>query len=577
MNLNAKVQPAVATIVIVLAVFAIMIKIWGDGRALDIGGPAQLLRAPSGDVYLQVQNQLLQHTSKGGFLRHIDLAELGVTKIIGGIAFFPDGDILIRRGRDPRNLLDNLRAYARLQSKRPIISPDPASGLARCNLDSMTCTPFGVPTIDFRATFHAYVDPVADTVYVSDTSRHALRSYSADGSELSSNTSGMKFPNQLLLHDGQLLVADTNNYRIAVLEANGMGLPRESASIDVVPREAESRGERWPTYFARVADRWWVNNMRSDMRNGGIYVFDSDWQFIERLKLPVGADPIAILPFGSGSLISDWDNDRVYHVDTSGSLLADFTSAGLEELLNRSRDRRVFYKVVSWLGIMLFALVLSGLVIKALSKPARNTRDQSSAANPKPVVLSQNWVWFSPDPAVVRKVRMNARIAIAALILLVTALLVLIAVRAQWLVLLGLALPLAGLVAVMSAIYWMALALVRTRIGLRGNYIALQDHRGRESRSPLHRVVFSDSAIATPELAVLLGGPQKSIYDRRRLDEDLVPHLGNATRITEWQMQLRLVRLHRPTAVVLTMVLITSLVTLAAYLLASWVYFPAGN
>jgi hypothetical protein len=577
MNLNAKVQPVVATVVIVLAVLAIMVKIWGDGRALAIGGPAQLLRAPSGNVYLQIQNQLLQHSPQGGFERRIDLSELGVTKIIGGIAFFPDGDILVRRGRDPRSLLDNVRAYGRLQSKRSILSPDPESGLARCDLESMTCAPFGVPTIDFQATFHAHINAVTDIVYVSDTSRHTLRSYSADGSELSSIATGMKFPNQLLVHDGQLLVADTNNHRIAVLEVNGMVLTQQSASIDVVPGEGESSGERWPTHFARVADRWWVNNMRSDLRNGGIYVFDDEWQFIERLQLPGGADPIAILPFGSGALISDWDNDRVYYVDASGRLLDDFTSAGLEELLSESRDRRIFYKLVSWLGIALFVLVLAGLVIKALLEPTRNARDHSAVTNPEPAAPPQDWVWFSPDQAVVNKVRFSARTALVALALLIAALLVLAVVRAQWLILIGLALPLTGLVAVSSAIYWMALALVRTRIGLRGNHVALQDHRGRESRSPLHRVVYSDSAIATPAMAVLLGGPRKSIYDRRELDENLVPHLGKATRITEWQMQLRLIRLHRPTAVVLTLVLIASLAAVGAYLLASWVLLPAGN
>jgi phage shock protein PspC (stress-responsive transcriptional regulator) len=42
-------------------------------------------------------------------------------------------------------------------------------------------------------------------------------------------------------------------------------------------------------------------------------------------------------------------------------------------------------------------------------------------------------------------------------------------------------------------------------------------------------------------------------------------------------MQLRLIRLHRPTAVVLTLVLTASLAAVGAYLLASWVLLPAGN
>lgn len=577
MNLNVKVHPAIAAAILMAAIAAIAVKIWADGRALAIGGPAQVLRAPSGDIYIQIQNQLLHHTPSGAFKRRIDLAGLGVETLIGGIAFFPDGDILIRRGDDPRGLYDKLRAYARLANEQPIASSKPGEGLFRCNLVSMDCAPFGAPAIDFRATFHAFIDPLNASVYISDTSRHALHKYSVDGSELSSFTHGLRFPNQLLVYDGHLLVADTNNHRIAGIEAGGVELPGENSSFDVVPDEAWSRGERWPTHLARVADHWWVNNMRSDMRNGGVYVFDNDWTFVKRLGLPAGADPIAILPFGPGALISDWDNDRIYRVDAEGKIIGDFTSSGLEELLRQSRERRTFYNVVSWLGIALFVMVLVGLLMKALARPA--LREQRLSPRPQSTVVEapRDWVWFCPDPAVVSKVRSTARMAMAAVTALVTVFIVLVIIRAQWLILLGLALPVAGLVAITAAMYWMSAALLRTRIGLRGDQIALQDHRGRVSRSPVRHVVYSDSAIATPELAVLLGGPQKSLYDRRHLDEHLMPYLATATRLTDWQMQLRLTRLHRPTAVLLILMAITCAVTLLAYLTASWAIFPAGS
>ena len=559
MNLNAKVHPALATVVLVLAVVAIAVKIWGDGKALDVGGPAQLLRAPSGQVYIQVGNRLLQHDPQGGFVRSINLTDLGVTRVIGGIVFFPNGDLLLRRGSDPRGLLDNLRAYGRMKNRRSIFDAKPGDGLARCDLQQLQCAPFGTAPIDFRSTFHAYVDPQGDTVWFSDTPRHTLRRFSAGGEQLAVIDTGVRFPNQLLVDDGRLLVADTNHNRIAAFDIGGPELPQTAESIDVIPGEASMRGERWPTHFARVGDHWWINNMRSNMRNGGIYVFDSGWRFIERLALPEGADPIAILPFGTGALISDWDNLRVYRLDAAGRRLDDLESAGLEAVLRDTHEQRRFYGVVSWLGIGLFVLVLAGLVLRGLLEPAAKRPARSPMAAAGATAPPDDWVWFRPQPALVRRSERGARVALAAMLLLMATFVVLAIVRAQWLILLGLALPLLGLAVITAVIYWMTRAIMNTAIGLRGNQIALRDHRGREYRSSLNHVVYSDSAVATREKAVFLGQPSKSIYDRRQLEEELFPYLGNATKISEWQMQKTLLRVRHPSAVLLITVLLASL------------------
>jgi hypothetical protein len=569
MNLHVKVHPVIATVVFAAAVIAIVVKAWGDGRALAVGGPAQLLRAPSGDIYIQVQNTLLQHSADGVFKRRIDLAELGVNRLIGGIALFPNGDILVRRGDDPRSLYDKLRAYARLASTRTILSKRPGEGLARCNLERMQCTPFATPAIDFKATFHAVVDARGTSVYVSDTSRHTLRKYSSAGHELSSVARGVRFPNQLLLHDGQLLVADTNNHRIATFDVSRTELPETASSFDVIPDEAGSRGERWPTHFAHVAGHWWVNNMRRDMRNGGVYVFDADWQFVERLQLPDGADPIAILPLATGALISDWDNDRIYRLDEAGRMLGDFTSSGLRTVLQESAERRNFYRVVSWLGIALFVLMLAALLLKGLTEPAEEKRRRCSRPAHRAVEPPGDWVWFRPDPPRVRTILWSARIALSMALLLIAALLLLVAIRQSWQILVALALPLAGLAGFMAVLYAMSAAIAGTAVGLRGNQIALRDHRGRESRSSMNHVVFSDAAIATRDRAVLLGHPRKSIYNRQQIDEQLMPHLGKATRIPEWRMQVRIIRLSRPGTLLLAVVVVASTAVGAALLLAS--------
>jgi hypothetical protein len=560
MNLNVKVHPAIATAVLVLAAVAIAVKVWGDGRALDVGGPAQMLRAPSGHVYIQIGDRLLQHDPQGGFVREIDLADLGVARVIGGIAFFPNGDLLVRRGRDVRSLLDNLRAYGRLKSRRSIFDAEPGSGLARCNLQNMQCAPFGTPPIDFRSTFHALVEPQGDTIWFSDTPRHTLRRFSADGEQLAFHETGLRFPNQLLLDGGRLLVADTNNHRLATFDVSGPDLAEAGPGIDVIPAEAASRRERWPTHFARVDGRWWVNNMRSNMQNGGIYVFDDGWRFIERVALPDDADPIAILPFGPGALVSDWNNLRVYRLDTEGRRLDDFSSAGLEAVLHDAREQRRFYALVSWLGIGLFVLVLAGLMLKGVLEPAAKRAVRSETAGAGTTAPPDDWVWFRPEPALARKAERSARVAMAAMSLMLTIFVVLAVARAQWLILFGLALPLAGLAGITGLVYWMTRAMMNTAIGLRGKQITLRDHRGRESRSSLNHLVYSDAAIATRDQAVFLGQPRKSIYDRQQLEEQLIPHLGNARKISEWQMQMTLMRVRHPSAVLLVAVLLASLV-----------------
>ena len=565
MNLNAKVHPGIVALVLLLTAVAIGIKMWADGKVLDLSGPAQLLAAPSGHVYIQIQDQLLEHDASGMFLRRIDLAEMGVDTVIGGLAFFPGGDILLRRGRDSRGIFDSLRAYGRLENTSDIRSPEPDIGLARCSLADRMCEPFGDPTIDFKATFSAFVDDRNEIVYVSDTSRHRLRVFTFGGEEIATPREGFRFPNELLLHEEALLVADTNHHRIALIE-HGKDLAGELVAIDVVPEEAESRGERWPSHFALVDDRWWVNNMQSDMRDGGVYVFDREFTFEKRLPLPEGADPIAILPFGQGALISDWDNDRVHYVARSGELLGDFQSPGLESVLAETREQRRYYAAVSWLGIALFILIFAGIFVKAALQPREQAKDKDDEATATAGAPPETWVWFRPRPKAVRKLLLSVWVAGAALFSIVVLLVVVSVVYDKPSFALSFLPLLAGLAAMTLLTVWMSRANAYTEIGLRGDQIILRDHRGRESHSALQHVSYSDTTLATSDMAVVLGRPQMPLYDKQEIESGLLPFLTPAKKITEAQMQMLLVRLRHPNGVMFAVAILLALAVFAKYL-----------
>lgn len=365
--MNSKIHPLVAILVILLALAAIGIWIWGTGKAKAVGGPAELRLGPEGHLFIQIRNQLLEHDADGVFLRRHDLGELGVKVVLGGIAFFSNGDILLRRGPDPRTLQDNIRAYERKTNLHSLDPETPDSGLFRCDLDNLSCSRFGSPGIDFKAATSLFIDWETDHVYISDTTRHLLRKYSSEGVALTEPVAGFKFPNQLVIDNGLLYVANTNYHQVRIVDPATDAFGTEIAAIDVVPSAALAAEQTWPSHLARVGDHWWVNNMRTGMNEGGIYVFDQRWQYDRQVSLPANADPIALLAFRDDVLISDWNNDRIYRISTDGILREDFVSAGLDEVLEESRIERRKFNAYGYSGIGIFALIIGGLLVRGMA------------------------------------------------------------------------------------------------------------------------------------------------------------------------------------------------------------------
>ena len=89
--MNSKVHPLLAVLVIFLTFVAIGVWMWGTGEAKNIGGPAGLRTDANGHLYVQVQNQLIEHDADGAFLEQHDLSSLGVERLLGAVAFFSDG------------------------------------------------------------------------------------------------------------------------------------------------------------------------------------------------------------------------------------------------------------------------------------------------------------------------------------------------------------------------------------------------------------------------------------------------------------------------------------------------------
>jgi hypothetical protein len=545
--MNAKVHPLVVVLVVFLTLFATGVWVWGSGEAKRIGGPSELKVDPDGHLYIQIQNQLLEHNAGGKFLERHDLAKLGVNTLLGGFAFFSDGEILLRRGPDPRSFLQTIRAYQRRTNDQSLTPTSPDTGLYRCNIDTRQCRKFGTDGIDLKAAYSVFIDWQSDDVYVADTTRHVLRKYSADGESRAAPAGGFRFPNQLIMHEGQLYVADTNLHQVRMVDPRSSSFGEELGALSIKVPVSVAAGQIWPSHIARVGEEWWVNNMRRNMADGGIYVFGNSWTYSRQVALPPGADPISILPFNGEVLVSDWDNDRVHRFSTGGLVLDDFMSPGLDEVLAESRMKRLQFETYGYAGIALFLLVIVGLIVRMIAtKEPSPSASMPGAGTTATTKNPDDAIRFEPDQKIIRKVTTALRLAILLTIVFAVLVFMLVLLSGNYQVGFTLILPVGGLAAICAIIAWASRANAGTAIDIEGSSITLQDHRGRESTCALRDVVYDHTAIATPETAVFLGQPHMSVYDRTDLDENLFPRLVDAQRVSVWKMQSILFRRRHP-------------------------------
>ena len=568
--MNSEVHPVVAALVLLAAATGLALWAWASGIAASLGGPAGLQTNANGHYFIEIQNYLVEHDEEGVWVTTHDLDAIGVDVILGGYAFFSNGDVLLRRGSDPRSFLDNVRAYMRETNRNSIIPEEPESGLFRCNLNTSECQRFGRKGVDFKAAYGIFIDWETDEVYISDTTRHLLRKYSPDGKELATFDGGFRFPNELQLHDENLLVADTNNHVIRVVEPQSAGFGRVKDTRLVVPPAAKDAGQRWPSHFARIGKEWWVNNMKTAMDDGGIYVFDDEWEYLRRVELPPRADPISILLAGDEVWVSDWNNDVVRRFSMSGDALPDLESHGLEAVLNSARQERQSYTLLSYGGVALIVLVLLGLVVRAVTVSTNKgpatiqpTQDIPATSREDSVPLR-----LEPDDKLRKRTTLVLRVIIALTGVSVLISLYLFHETDKPEVILPVFASIAGLVAIVLLIAWASKANWGTSIEVTGDQLTLRDYTGCQSSCSLRDVRYNETAIATPDAVVMLGNPRAQVYKRTDVQGRLIPRLGEAQRVGPVEMLKIQILLRHPQGIV-TVIALVAVTAYAAFLVAS--------
>ncbi|MGD8567326.1 MAG: hypothetical protein PVJ39_04525 [Gammaproteobacteria bacterium] len=557
--MNQNVNPVTAVTVILVAILLISLIFWARQAALMVGGPDQMQVDPEGNVVIHVADTLYKVSPDLELMGEIDLPSMGVHNLVGDFAFFANGDLLIRRGNYEPGFIQSLVRYARLPDPEEPVAKKDDKGLYRCQLANGECSRFGTGDLDFDGAFHLSIDRATDTVYLADTGRHILRKFDHGGKELAVQKHGYRFPNQLQIHDNELLVADTNHHAVQIAQTGdenfGEIITTHRVSDDALGDDS------WTYSFAKVGNHWWVNNMGHTMSHGTVAIYDNQWQFQQAINLPASADPIDIAVFRNRVWISDLSNIGIYQLDFDGRLLDTPLPQTIARQLATLKENQGFYQHVNYAMVGLFVLFLVAGFTLAITQ-ARGQPDPahpSSAEHARTDAVHVNindpaieWIGFNQQKKRLLKLAMAAPLLLVAI---VPFMFTKIDGMEDILMIVVLVLAMATGPLLTRRIFAMG-------IGTLGDTLILKKSDNSFAAARGKNIFYSDNNILIGDIYVPFN-QQQMLFDTQQVVEKVMPLLREATYVKPGQMINMIIKRQKPATIVVIGAFVLAAVILA--------------
>ncbi|HEY5601474.1 MAG TPA: hypothetical protein VIM41_00030 [Gammaproteobacteria bacterium] len=535
--MNQNVNPITATIIILIALCMISMIVWARGESLRAGGPDQIQLDPAGNIHIHVADRLYQLSPGLELLNDYDLPELGIHDLVGDFAFFSNGDMLVRLGKYEPGLLESILRFFRVAENKPPVAKHNNEGLYRCKPSIKECVPFGSNNLDFDSAFHLSIDTGTDTVYLSDTGRHKLRKFDKQGKELAVQHQGYKFPNQIMLQGGQLLVADTNHHAIQAAETSDDHFGKITATHSIL--NAALGGNTWTYSFARVSGNWWVNNMAASMSHGTVAMYDAGWRFIKTVELPADADPIDFAVLDDKVLITDLHNIRIYLLDHQGGLTGGKLPAEISGKLTQLQHRRAHFNNLTYFAIGLFIVFLAGGFAAAIYQ-ARSAKEPGALTPAQRIHININdpnikWIAFNKQ-----KMRLLKFGLLLPLLLIPVVLFMLLTSDAV---------PVATPVIASLFIVVLAPFLVRNLfamgLGTKDDLLVIKKSGKEFAASKGNNIFYSDTHILIDDVYIPFSR-QQLLFDTEAVIKEIMPLLRDATFVQGGQMMNMILKRRKP-------------------------------
>jgi len=552
MEVNRKtlIKALVGTLIVAGSILSFGIKFLADDAALSVDRPTFIKVTPDSKISLQIGNTLYFIDKEGLTNRIFNLEEKGF-RVRGGYDFFSNGDLLIYNSHEEPTTLEKLSQFARIKEIRqePVSGSD---GLYRCDKVTYDCQLFTTELPAFYTTFRVFIDRSSDTVYIADTPRFVLYKLNKEGALLAQNKSGLWFPNQILLHNNNLYIANTNLHSIKVARSD-----TENFGEEIETHETIIDGTHvWPTEVIKTPENWWVGIADNSMDNGRIQIFDKDWiKLGTPLLQNTDADARSLALFGDEIWVTDWTNIKIYRFNLSGKRLDDFSNKEIDQAFLASNQSIKKFKTLAENGLTAFFIVFFiGIVaafvlekeetINILKNKQEDITDDIDTEDLKsPPGEGVYWI----DNKFSSKKNL-ARIIFAIFLILTGSAFIPALFNDKppgW----KFYFIFLSLFSLMILIFWAWYRISKTRIGVSGKLLLVDDGQGNIGIGKGGLIKYDKSTLLVNNVAAVLGQPDAPIYPKEEMKQWVLPRMLSGDSVSPWHMYKILWRRKHPSII----------------------------
>jgi len=372
---------SLSAILVLLVVFGapLVFSLWANNQKYQYDGAHSMGVDTLGRLHIQVGNELYRYNRVGEHINTINLEPMGVQDFVGDLTFFPNNDLLLRKGSYDPGLLESIAILNR-QKNLSAVESELGQGMFRCNLATAECQRFGDDSIDFNRGYFSIHDNDDGSVFVSDASRHRLYKFDENGHLLGKQESGFIFPNQMAMSGDKLFLVDTNNHAVKEISKNDVSLGEtinEFTNFLSIPDQSEFT---WPYGLIQAGEYWWTIVLDNDMDQGAVYLFDMDWNYVRSLPLQADAHPTALVEFAGSVLLTDIESSAILRFDLDGNPAGSFADPVVSHRLLANTEKREHF-VFLWLsGLTAFFVLLLASVLYAIADFIKRTPTPTTSA-----------------------------------------------------------------------------------------------------------------------------------------------------------------------------------------------------
>lgn len=358
-------------LIVVLIIFGGLLsaQYWAGSKWRATQGPDLLATDQQGNLYIGLHSKILRYSPAGEFIDQRDLMQLGLETHIGGIAFFPNGDLLMVPQNYQPSLLQRLLIHYRITAPLGSAVEGKSGRLSRCVWETMSCTPLPELTRQFSSAFWVDID-ADENIFLADTSQHQIFWFDKEGRELDrfSSSSALQFPNQIKRHGSQLLIANCNDNSLSILNLENNKFSPTIARFPLIDAGLPVT-HRWPIGVIKVEDDYIVLAKGSNLMHGSIVKMDGAGKIEEvfsgeLINQKPPADFIALVWFNGELLAADFASLSIRRLSKYGELKGEFDSPELIAEVAEYRQDMKFYKTLErYFSWVFWALLVAGFAL----------------------------------------------------------------------------------------------------------------------------------------------------------------------------------------------------------------------